>query len=961
MLVSPKRNKTQICKGVFASGAATLDLAKRLARVNHEKMPRISKRVPGLPVIGLLTLVYFIAGKFGLMLASLQASASPVWPPAGIALAALLVLGYRAWPAIFVGAFLVNVTTAGNVATSLAVASGNTLEALCGAWLVNRFAGGTTVFDRPQGVFKFALAAMVSTIISPAFGVTSLALARFTDWTNYGAIWLTWWLGDITGDLLIAPLIILWSIASKRRWNRREALEVGILLLLLFVLGEAVFCGWLTISAKVYPIAFICGAIVIWTAFRFTQRETATGIFLLSAIAIWGTLHGFGPFVGETENQSLLALQSWTAVLTITAMALSAGMAERRRAEKALRESEARINLAANAANLGLWVWNIRDDELWVTERWRKLFGFAESEPVNVGQLAQRVHPEDREPMKQRVQHMLEHGGVDREGEYRITKPDGSTRWIAGYDGVELDEHGKPAFARGVSRDITDRKIAEEELRETQKRMELAANAADLGMWMWDVARDDIWITDKGRMLFGWGASEKLDLDRFKNVLHPEDRQRVLGAIDDTLRTGAEYAAEYRVMLPEGQPRWVAGWGHVEFDRDGHPVRMRGAALDITKRKQAEEQFRLVVEAAPSAMIMVNKDGCITLVNTQAEAVFGYSRQELIGRTVETLIPERFRSHHMDYRLGYLGDAHARPMGAERELFGLRKDGTEVPIEIGLTPIQTSEGLLVLASIIDITERKRAELEAARQRSEMAHLSRVITLGELSGSLAHELNLPLGAILSNAQAAQRMLANGEADLAELREILSDIVSEDKRAAEVIRRLRLWLKKGEVQQHSLSINKVVRDVLKLMRTDLIVQKIIVDTELSPNLPIVTGDPVQLQQVLVNLVVNACDAMTDCNAPERRLLIRTGIENGSTTVIVSVTDRGGSIPDKKMEEIFEPFFTTKEKGMGLGLSVCRTIIDAHRGKLWATNNADRGATFHFTLPVTASDKGAVSIKN
>ena len=245
---------------------------------------------------------------------------------------------------------------------------------------------------------------------------------------------------------------------------------MGILVLLLFVLGEAVFGGWLTISAKVYPIAFICGAIVIWTAFRFTQRETATGIFVLSAIAIWGTLHGFGPFVGETENQSLLALQSWTAVLTVTAMALSAGMAERRRAEEALRESEARINLAANAANLGLWVWNIRDNELWVTEKWRKLFGFAESEPVNVGQLAQRVHPEDREQMKQRVQHMLEHGGVDYESEYRITQPDGSTRWIAGYVGVQLDEHGKPAFARGVSRDITERKIAEEELEQLRQQ-----------------------------------------------------------------------------------------------------------------------------------------------------------------------------------------------------------------------------------------------------------------------------------------------------------------------------------------------------------------------------------------------------------------------------------------------------------------------------------------------------------
>src|SRR5437660_4630125 len=437
-----------------------------------------SRRFPPLPVIGIVTVIYFIAGKLGLSLAFLNASASPVWPPAGISLAVLLLFGYRIWPAIFVGAFLVNATTAGNVATSLAIATGNTLEAVSGAWLVNRFAGGTSVFDRPQGVFKFALAVVVSTIVSPIFGVTSLALGGFANWANYGAIWLTWWLGDATGDLLIAPLIILWSVASKRQWNRSQAVEVGVLLLLLFVLSEAVFGGWLTISARNYPIAFICGPIVIWTAFRFTQRETATGIFILSAIAIWGTLHGFGPFVGETENQSLLALHSWTAVLTISAMALSAGMAERRRAEAALRESEAHVSLAANAANLGLWFWNIRDDKLWVTEKWRRLFGFAKSEPVSFDRVLQFVHPEDRQRTKQLVQQMFEGGGGEYENEYRITRPDGSTRWMAGHGSVELDERGKPAFARGVSHDITKRKIAEEKLRESEGRFRAVADAA---------------------------------------------------------------------------------------------------------------------------------------------------------------------------------------------------------------------------------------------------------------------------------------------------------------------------------------------------------------------------------------------------------------------------------------------------------------------------------------------------
>src|SRR5881296_2993498 len=488
-----------------------------------------SRHFSGLPLIGILAIVYVVAGKLSLLLASLHASASPVWPPAGIALAALLLLGYRVWPAIFVRAFLVNLSTAGNVATSLAVASGNTLEAMCGAWLVNRFAGGTTVFNRPQGVFKFALAAVVSTIISPAFGVTSLALAGFADWANYGAIWLTWWLGDATSDLLIAPLIILWSIASKRRWNRREAVEVGILLLLLFVLSEAVFGGWLTISARNYPIAFMCGAIVIWTAFRFTQRETATGIFILSAIAIWGTLHSFGPFAAETENQSLLALQCWTAVLTITAMALSAGMAEHGRDEEALRESEARMSLAADAANLGVWLWNIQDDELWVTEQWRRLFGFAESELVSFDRVLQVVHPDDRERTKQLVQQMFESRGGEYENEYRITRPDGSTRWMAGHGSVELDECGKPAFARGMSRDITLRKQAEDALRESEERFRAVANAAPVMIWMSGTDKactffNKGWLDFTGRKLEqelgnGWADGvHREDFDRWRDI-----------------------------------------------------------------------------------------------------------------------------------------------------------------------------------------------------------------------------------------------------------------------------------------------------------------------------------------------------------------------------------------------------------------------------------------------------------
>jgi len=263
------------------------------------------------------------------------------------------------------------------------------------------------------------------------------------------------------------------------------------------------------------------------------------------------------------------------------------------------------------------------------------------------------------------------------------------------------------------------------------------------------------------------------------------------------------------------------------------------------------------------------------------------------------------------------------------------------------------EPIRLLGISMDITARKQAELEAARQRHDLAHLARVNALGELSSSLAHELTHPITAILSNAQAAQRFMDADNVDLNEVREILKDIVTEDQRAGEVIHRLRRLLRKGEPQKHSddIDLNEVIRDVLRLMRSDLINQNVTVDTDLAQNLPPVSGDRVQLQQVLLNLVLNACEALADCDSSERQLLIASKSE--TSTVQVSVTDRGRGIPGGKPEQVFDRFFTTKKEGMGLGLSICRTIINAHQGEIWATNNSDRGATFHFSLPIVRSD--------
>lgn len=289
-------------------------------------------------IIVALTVAYFLAGKLGLMMAFVNPSASPVWPPTGIALAALLLLGYRFWPAIFLGAFLVNVTTAGSVATSTGIATGNSLEALLGAYLVNRFANGRKVFDKPHDIFKAAvLAGGLSTAVSATIGVTSLAISGYADWGEFGAIWFTWWLGDVSSVLIVAPLVVLWSLDSRVEWTQRETLKALVLLLIVSLMGLVVFGGFLPPGISDQPLTFLALPFLIWTAFRFGQREAVTANFLLAAIAIAGTLHGFGPFVAESYNESLILLQAFLCVIAVTTVSLSAVVSERRQLEAQLR------------------------------------------------------------------------------------------------------------------------------------------------------------------------------------------------------------------------------------------------------------------------------------------------------------------------------------------------------------------------------------------------------------------------------------------------------------------------------------------------------------------------------------------------------------------------------------------------------------------------------------------------
>ena len=370
---------------------------------------------------------------------------------------------------------------------------------------------------------------------------------------------------------------------------------------------------------------------------------------------------------------------------------------------------------------------------------------------------------------------------------------------------------------------------------------------------------------------------------------------------------------------------------------------------DLTTYKEAEralrrteERYREVVESQTDLVCRYLRDSTLTFVNEACCRFLGRQREELIGRKFLDLIPQASREIVMhDIRLL----SHGVPM-LEREYEVVLPNRSSVWQHwvTYATPLDDGEAVEFQAIGRDVTDRKRAE----EAHQNLAHASRLAVAGELTALIAHEISQPLGAILSNADAAEILLDNGDLPVGDLREILGEIRKDDLRATEAIRRIRKLLRKRPIDMQPVNVNDVSADVLKLVAGDAIRRRILLHKELEPGLPMIRGDRVHLQHVLLNLVLNGMDAVNDNANDERRLTIRTSrIEPDK--VEISVTDTGHGIPSDKLPRIFDSFFTTKKEGMGLGLSIARSIVEAHQGRIWAENNPDRGAVFRFDLPV------------
>ena len=446
------------------------------------RLELIGMTPPRVPLVswGLLVLtgVYVLAGKFGLSLAFVHASASAVWPPTGIALAATLLLGYRVWPALFLGAFLVNVTTAGSVWTSLGIASGNTLEGLLGAFLVRRFANGLKVFDRARDIFTFGvLAGLGATAVSATVGVTTLWLGGHARWEGLGAIWLTWWLGDVAGALVVAPVLILWGLDRTVRLTRAQVLELLLLLGSVLLVGEVVFGGLGSAWAWNYPLEFLCIPPLVVAAFRFGPREAATCVVLLSVLANWGTLHGLGPFVRYTPNESLLLLQAFMGTMAMMTLLLAAIVKGHAQTEAALARVAAIVE-SSDDAIIGKTLdgmiasWNAGAE---------RLYGYAAREVVGRWPIALVIPPEHRDELSMILERLARGERVDHyETAYETVQMTRAGQRIDVSVTVSpiRDAEGRIVGVSSIARDITHRKQIEAALRERDALRYVAGLAA---------------------------------------------------------------------------------------------------------------------------------------------------------------------------------------------------------------------------------------------------------------------------------------------------------------------------------------------------------------------------------------------------------------------------------------------------------------------------------------------------
>ncbi|MFK4722205.1 PAS domain S-box-containing protein [Bradyrhizobium niftali] len=674
---------------------------------------------------------------------------------------------------------------------------------------------------------------------------------------------------------------------------------------------------------------------------------------------------------------------------TFCALAVGWVSAVRRRAEQELRQvreeleakvlertaslqrSEGYLAEALKLTHTGSWAWDPRTEEvLYCSEEMFRIFGLdpRESSPSR-DNFRQQIHPEDRDWLKKRFEESLRER-VDTFAEYRVLLPDGTVRHINASGHPVLNEDGEFIEFIGTATDVTERKRTEQALRESEYRHRQIIDTVPSLLWSTGPDGEPTYISQR---LLDYSGMRVEDFKHggWEAFVHPADFPDTAKAFYHAIQTGTSYQTVHRLRRADGEYRWHQARGEPLHDREGRIVQWYGLSVDIDEGKRAEERLRRSETYLAEAQRLSHSG-----VSAYNETSILYGSEEIYriwGFDPAQGVPSReavFQRIHPDDR-DRLNAEVQRAVSEKRGYTAAYRivlpDGTIKHLETIGRPGFSASGELVeiVTTQIDVTERKCAEealraVEAEARENErryrevqleLAHANRLATTGQLTASITHEVNQPITAAVTYALAARRFLSAEPPNLREVDDALSLIVKEGNRAGEVVGRIRALIKKAPARKDAVEINDAILEVIALTRAEAANNGVSVRTQLAEGLPRVQGDRVQLQQVLLNLIINAIEAMHDVGEDERELLIST--RSDPDGVSVEVRDSGPGFVPADLDRLFEAFYTTKSSGMGLGLSICRSIIAAHNGRLWASPNAPRGAVFHFIAPAHPAD--------
>jgi PAS domain S-box-containing protein len=564
------------------------------------------------------------------------------------------------------------------------------------------------------------------------------------------------------------------------------------------------------------------------------------------------------------------------------------------------------------------------------------------------------VHPDDVDGLSLIWQQIRESGQFG-EGEVRLRRHDGEYRWFLFRVNPVRDESGRVSKWYGTNIDITERKLALESLQANQDLLDLAQKSARAMAFDWYINKEINYWSPEQEALYGL-APGTFDgtFQSWKSMIYAEDWPNVVEAVRHAQQTG-EVATEFRVVWPDGSLHWLSTIGRMFFGERGEPVRIVGFTSDISRRKLIEEELRRSEEFLAQAQ-QLSRTGSFSWRVATDEITWSdelYRIYELEPGIPITLDVIRSRVHPEDISLyeSMKGSVRREVDDFEWQYRLLMPDGSIKYMQAVAHATRDQNGQLeYIAAVRDVTARRLSDEALDKARSELAHVARAMSLGALTASIAHEVNQPLSGIITNASTCVRMLDGDPPNVDGARETAKRTIRDGRRAADVITRLRALFSKKEAGTELVDLNEATREVIALSLSELDRNRVITRTELADQLPLVTGDRVQLQQVIINLLRNGSDAMSDVDDRPRELLFTTEVDEGN--VRLSVRDAGTGFDQQTADQLFRSFYTTKADGMGIGLSVSRSIIENHQGRLWATQNDGPGVTFSFSIPCAAN---------